>query len=189
MDSPKDSAPENAVSYRLFLRGCEEDKNQFNLIDFNQSSCATDTSGKINTCCPLNWKKFQSSCYFFSDDGMTWTASLKNCEEMGGSLAVINTQEEQHFLFRAKPKGREFYIGLTDQVVDGNWQWVDGTPFDKNLSFWDVGEPNNIVGFEDCVTIRDSSDANRNWNDITCFFKMYRICEMSVRTFLTEKKQ
>ncbi|XP_036616629.1 C-type lectin domain family 4 member E [Trichosurus vulpecula] len=175
------------VSYRLFSRGCEEDKNQFDLKEhFKDFSCSAD--GFTNTCCPVNWKKFQSSCYFFSDDFMTWTASLKNCETMGSHLVVINTREEQNFLFQAKPSGREFYIGLTDQVVDGQWQWVDGTPFNKNLSFWDKGEPNNIAGVEDCVTIRDSSSANHNWNDMTCFFRMYRICEMPVRSFLTEKK-
>ncbi|XP_043824675.1 C-type lectin domain family 4 member E isoform X2 [Dromiciops gliroides] len=149
------------VSYRLFSRDFEEGTNY----------------------CPLNWERFQSSCYFFSDDIMTWTASLKNCKGMGATLAVINTQEEQHFLFQKKPSGREFYIGLTDQVVDGQWKWVDDTPFNKALSFWDVGEPNNLATLEDCVTIRDSSDANRNWNDLTCFFNMYRICEMPVKVF------
>ncbi|XP_027709974.1 C-type lectin domain family 4 member E [Vombatus ursinus] len=177
------------VSYRLFSQSYEEDKNQFNLIDhFKESSCSTDASGIIRTCCPLKWKRFQSSCYFFSKDTMTWTASLKACESMGANLVVINTQEEQNFLFRAKPSQREFYIGLTDQVVDNQWQWVDGTPFNKSLSFWDIGEPNNIAGLEDCVTIRDSSNANHNWNDMTCFFKMYRICEMPVTNVLTEKK-
>ncbi|XP_003772448.2 C-type lectin domain family 4 member E [Sarcophilus harrisii] len=172
------------VSHRLFSRECEEDKDQFYLTE---STCFIDPSGTINTCCPLNWKKFQTSCYFFSNDTMTWTASLKNCEEMGAKLAVINTREEQIFLFRTKPRGREFYIGLTDQVVDGQWKWVDGTPFNESLSFWDIGEPNNIAGVEDCVTIRDSSNAN-NWNDMTCFFRMYRICEMPVH-FSMEKKQ
>ncbi|XP_068937128.1 C-type lectin domain family 4 member E [Petaurus breviceps papuanus] len=176
------------VSYRIFSRGCEE-KNQFDLADhFNGPTCSTEASGIINTCCPLNWKKFQSSCYFFSNDTMTWIASMRNCEEMGGILAVINTEEEQHFLFQAKPSGREFYIGLTDQVFDGEWQWVDGTPFNENLSFWDVGEPNNLATVEDCVTIRDSSNANHNWNDITCFFKMYRICEIPVKRVSAEKK-
>ncbi|XP_074125793.1 C-type lectin domain family 4 member E [Sminthopsis crassicaudata] len=172
------------VSHRLFSRGCEEDENQFYLTE---SSCSIGPSG-INICCPLNWKKFQTSCYFFSNDTMTWTASFKSCEEMGAKLVVINTREEQNFLFRAKPRDREFYIGLTDQVVDGQWEWVDGTPFNKSLSFWDIGEPNNIAGVEDCVTIRDSSNAYRNWNDMTCFFKMYRICEMPVR-FSTKEIQ
>ncbi|XP_074082192.1 C-type lectin domain family 4 member E isoform X2 [Macrotis lagotis] len=155
------------VSYHLFSQNCEEVKNQSNFNNF--------------------FKNF--SCFPDPADTMVWTASLKNCEEMGGNLAVINTQEEQNFLFHAKPSRREFFIGLTDREVDGQWQWVDNTPFNKTLSFWDIGEPNNIATVEDCVTIRDSSNENRNWNDVTCFFNYYRICEKPVRRFLTEKKQ
>ncbi|XP_077655410.1 C-type lectin domain family 4 member E isoform X2 [Urocitellus parryii] len=82
------------------------------------------------------------------------------------------------FLYHAKPKKKEYFIGLTDQVVEGEWQWVDDTPFTESLSFWDAGEPNNLITLEDCATIRDSSNARKNWNDIPCFYNMFRICEM-----------
>ncbi|XP_020036901.1 C-type lectin domain family 4 member E isoform X2 [Castor canadensis] len=134
--------------------------------------------GSVKNCCPLNWEPFQSSCYFFSMNTMTWTLSLNNCSGMGAHLVVINTQEEQEFLFHTKPRKREFYIGLTDRVTEGQWQWVDGTPFTESLSFWDVGEPNNRALLEDCATIRDSSNPKKNWNDISCFFNMFWICEM-----------
>lgn len=97
---------------------------------------------------------------------------------MGAHLVVINTQQEQEFLFHAKPREKEFYIGLTDQVTEGDWQWVDGTPLTKSLSFWDIGEPNNLATVEDCVTIRDSSNPRQNWNDVACLFRHFRICEM-----------
>ncbi|XP_059112879.1 C-type lectin domain family 4 member E [Peromyscus eremicus] len=141
-------------------------------------SCSSVTSGSVKNCCPLNWKHFQSSCYFFSTTTLTWPSSLKNCSEMGAHLVVINTPEEQEFLFHTKPKKKEFYIGLTDQVVEGQWQWVDDTPFTENLSFWDAGEPNNIVHVEDCATIRDSGNPRKNWNDIPCFYSMPWICEI-----------
>ncbi|XP_016778402.3 C-type lectin domain family 4 member E isoform X1 [Pan troglodytes] len=134
--------------------------------------------GSVKNCCPLNWEYFQSSCYFFSTDTISWALSLKNCSAMGAHLVVINSQEEQEFLSYKKPKMREFFIGLSDQVVEGQWQWVDGTPLTKSLSFWDVGEPNNIATLEDCATMRDSSNPRQNWNDVTCFLNYFRICEM-----------
>ncbi|XP_015326781.1 C-type lectin domain family 4 member E isoform X2 [Bos taurus] len=146
------------------------------------SACfITRCVGSVKNCCPLKWFHFQSSCYLFSPDTMSWRASLKNCSSMGAHLVVINTQEEQEFLYYTKPRKKEFYIGLTDQVTEGQWQWVDGTPFTKSLSFWDAGEPNNLVIVEDCATIRDSSNPRQNWNDVPCFFNMFRVCEMPER--------
>ncbi|XP_047643573.1 C-type lectin domain family 4 member E isoform X1 [Phacochoerus africanus] len=167
------------VTYHIFQR-CDE-KNFQAPDDLMELSCDNDGSNSVKNCCPLNWIHFQSSCYFFSTNVMSWTASLKNCSSIGAHLVVINTQEEQEFLFHAKPKRKEFYIGLTDQVIEGQWKWVDGTPFTKSLSFWDIGEPNNIVSVEDCATIRDSSNPRQSWNDVPCFFNMFRICEMPER--------
>ncbi|XP_068416958.1 C-type lectin domain family 4 member E [Eschrichtius robustus] len=167
------------VTYHTFQL-CDEKKFQ-PPENFTEFSCYNDGLGSVKNCCPLNWVHFQSSCYFFSTNTMTWSASSKNCSSMGAHLVVINTQEEQEFLYNMKPKRKEFYIGLTDQVTEGQWQWVDGTPFTKSLSFWDKGEPNNIVTVEDCATIRDSSNPRQNWNDMPCFFNMFRICEMPER--------
>lgn len=141
-------------------------------------SCYLEASGSVKNCCPLNWKHFQSSCYFFSTTTLSWSSSRKNCSAMGAHLVVINTWEEQEFLFRTKPRRKEFYIGLTDQVVEGQWRWVDDTPFKESLSFWDAGEPSNTALVEDCATMRDSSNSRKNWNDVPCFFNMPWICEM-----------
>ncbi|XP_072655250.1 C-type lectin domain family 4 member E-like [Canis lupus baileyi] len=174
------------VTYHNFQL-CDENKFQLHeaFMDF---SCSNDGLGSVKNCCPSDWVHFQSSCYLFSTNTMSWTSSLKNCSNMGAHLVVINTQEEQEFLFFAKPKRKEFYIGLTDQVKEGQWQWVDGTPFTESLSFWDVGEPNNIVTVEDCATIRDSSNPRKNWNDVPCFFNMFRICEMPEINVSSNKK-
>ncbi|KAM9672384.1 C-type lectin domain family 4 member E isoform 3-T5 [Trichechus inunguis] len=175
-------APFLTVTYHTFQL-CDEENFQPH-ENITELSCYNDGSGSVKNCCPVNWEHFQSSCYFFSTNTMTWALSLKNCSAMGAHLVVINTQEEQEFLFYTKPKRKEFYIGLTDQVVEGQWKWVDGTPFKESLSFWDIGEPNNIVTVEDCATIRDSSNPRKNWNDVPCFFNMFRICEMPQRNIL-----
>ncbi|KAM5336393.1 C-type lectin domain family 4 member E [Glossophaga mutica] len=172
------------VTYHIFQR-CNEKRVQPH-EEFLEFSCYNDGSGSVKNCCPSGWVHFQSSCYFFSLNTMTWSASAKNCSNMGGHLVVINTPEEQEFLFHEKPGKREYYIGLTDQAIDGQWKWVDGTPFMKSLSFWDVGEPNNLATLEDCVTIRDSSDPRRNWNDVPCFFNLFRICEMPGKNILNK---
>ncbi|XP_005378925.1 PREDICTED: C-type lectin domain family 4 member E isoform X2 [Chinchilla lanigera] len=174
MNSSEPCASQCAVTYQS-LRICGE-KKVHPQVYFPEISCNNDGSGSVKNCCPLNWQHFQSSCYYFSTDLMTWTASLNNCSGMGAHLVVINTVEEQEFLYYTKPKKKEYYIGLSDQVVEDQWQWVDGTPF--SMSFWDTGEPNNLATLEDCATIRDSLNPRKNWNDAPCFFNMLWICEM-----------
>ncbi|XP_053412605.1 C-type lectin domain family 4 member E [Nycticebus coucang] len=164
------------VTYNIF-QICDKKKIQLP-ENLTEVSCHSDGSGSVKSCCPGNWKHFQSSCYFFSTNTLTWTLSLKNCSAMSAHLVIINTLEEQEFLFHMKPRKREFYIGLTDQLVERQWQWVDGTPLIESLSFWDEGEPNNLATVEDCATIRDSSNPRKNWNDVPCFLNMFRICEM-----------
>uniref|UniRef100_H0WHL2 C-type lectin domain family 4 member E n=1 Tax=Otolemur garnettii TaxID=30611 RepID=H0WHL2_OTOGA len=164
------------VTYNIF-QIC--DKKKFQLPEnLTELSCDNDGSGSVKSCCPVNWKHFQSSCYFFSTNTLTWALSVKNCSAMSAHLVIINSLEEQEFLFHMKPRKREFHIGLTDQLVERQWRWVDGTPLIESLSFWDVGEPNNLATVEDCATIRDSSNPRKNWNDVPCFLNMFRICEM-----------
>ncbi|XP_028910279.1 C-type lectin domain family 4 member E [Ornithorhynchus anatinus] len=177
------------VTQRAFSQFCEEEGTLLRLNDFfSEISCYSSGSGSIRDCCPRGWKHFQSHCYFFSSDTLTWSSSRLNCTGMGAQLVVINSQEEQEFIFQSKPRRREFFLGLTDKHVEGKWTWVDGTPYDPSRSFWDLGEPNNIVGVEDCATTRDSPNAKETWNDVTCFSFHYRICEMPAQTLSAGKK-
>ncbi|XP_049678572.1 C-type lectin domain family 4 member E-like isoform X2 [Accipiter gentilis] len=141
------------------------------------------------TCCPKGWKRFQKSCYFFSNDTMHGIESEQNCTGMGSHLVVINSEAEQEFLFNlakgvfTKAYETKYYIGLT-AYKNGQWQWVDQTPYKKAATFWKPGEP-NLLFAEKCAAIhvkgnRDSSTYS-NWNNVLCFTSCYRICELAVK--------
>jgi hypothetical protein len=69
---------------------------------------------------------------------MTWTAAKQACINMGGHLVTSTSLSENNFLFGLWPSG---WIGLTDEVTEGVWQWVTGEPY--SWSYWNGGEPNN----------------------------------------------
>ncbi|KFQ89393.1 C-type lectin domain family 4 member E, partial [Phoenicopterus ruber ruber] len=109
------------------------------------------------TCCPKGWKHFQDKCYYLSSDTMSWGESEQNCTGMGSHLVVVNSAAEQEFLFNLA-KGvlttayeTKYYIGLT-AYKNGQWQWVDQTPYKKAATFWKPGEP-NLLFAEKCVAI------------------------------------
>uniref|UniRef100_A0A8C8DBH3 C-type lectin domain-containing protein n=1 Tax=Oncorhynchus tshawytscha TaxID=74940 RepID=A0A8C8DBH3_ONCTS len=77
------------------------------------------------TCCSDGWKKFECSCYFISTEKKTWEESRQDCLERGTDLVIINSKEEQEFLFNFK---KRVWIGLTDRETEETWKWVDGTP-------------------------------------------------------------
>eukprot|EP00073_Rattus_norvegicus_P039485 XP_008767271.1 PREDICTED: CD209 antigen-like protein E isoform X1 [Rattus norvegicus] len=69
---------------------------------------------------------------------------------------------------RTTPKMRS-WIGLSDHLREGSWQWVDHSPL--KFSFWKEGEPNND-GDEDCVELFMDE-----WNDNTCTQQNFWVCE------------
>ncbi|NWV59698.1 CLC4E protein, partial [Malurus elegans] len=139
------------------------------------SSLCTDRGW---TCCPKGWKRFQRSCYFLSQDKMSWTESEQNCTGMGSQLVVINSRAEQNFLsgqIKQPPKRENFYIGLFAEKV-GQWQWVDKTPYDVSAAFWRPGEPSNFTD-ENATVMHVPAEPPYNWNDVKSDINHHRICE------------
>ncbi|KAL1772948.1 Cd209f [Sigmodon hispidus] len=121
--------------------------------------------------CPWDWELFQGSCYLFSRTLGSWEASASSCQDLGAHLVVINSVEEQRFLkYWNVRKNQRSWIGLSDHMLEGSWQWVDETPL--RLSFWKEGEPNND-GDEDCVELFMD-----DWNDNKCTEQNFWVCEL-----------
>ena len=92
----------------------------------------------------------------------------KKCQEMGGELAIIESEKENEFIFDLVKKTNGLsrwgvWIGLQRQD-DGSFQWVDGTPVVYNG--WATGEPNDNHGREDCAHMY--LDVEGKWNDCPC---------------------
>nr|XP_038035497.1 C-type lectin domain family 4 member D-like [Anas platyrhynchos] len=172
----------------LFHRSC----GQYKTLPQNASEWHCITSGSASQkvswkCCPEGWRPFQESCYYFSDDQMPWDESQQNCGGMGSQLVVINTKAEQDFLskeirrqMKYRLNGINLYIGLRAQKV-GQWRWADQTPYNERAAFWRSGEPSNVTD-EPCVVISYQKDVFRNWNDVPCRIRFYRICENAAVT-------
>uniref|UniRef100_A0A8C4T0Y8 C-type lectin domain-containing protein n=1 Tax=Erpetoichthys calabaricus TaxID=27687 RepID=A0A8C4T0Y8_ERPCA len=89
-------------------------------------------AGKRCTVCPEGWLLFNLKCYFFSADTLSWSSSRDMCNSIGGRLVIIRSKEEQEFLLNTisnkEAADKSYWIGLTDQVTEGQFIWVDGTP-------------------------------------------------------------
>ncbi|KAM9429400.1 uncharacterized protein ACWYII_017538 [Salvelinus alpinus] len=121
------------------------------------------------------WRYFDSSLYFLSTEKKTWEESRQDCLERGADLVIINSKEEQTFVFNLHLRA---WIGLTDSVTEATWKWVDGTPL--TTGYWGSGQPDDN-GQKDCGEIYyGKDDPVKTWNDDNCHKKHDWICEIVV---------
>lgn len=103
------------------------------------------------------------------------------CEERGGHLAVINSEEENEFIYQyVLDSGLKLaFFGYTDEKEEGVWEWVYG---ESDYTNWAEGQPNNGAnnkshkGENYAEFYRKNSDGT--WNDAIFAVNTHRfICE------------
>ncbi|XP_077371345.1 macrophage mannose receptor 1-like [Festucalex cinctus] len=123
------------------------------------------------------WRTYRDDCFYFSRETTQWEVAEDTCLSMGAHLASIRDDSEQSWL-TSQIGQQDFWIGLTDQIREGEWKWTDGSPYDHSLSNWNTptDEPNNNGGNENCGQMAGSW-ASGHWNDLTCSTKLKYICK------------
>jgi len=91
-----------------------------------------------------------------------WFTCKATAEGLGGHLATFSSKEEQAFVYSKFKIAADFWIGLSDFITEGTFQWVNDEPL--AYANWDAGEPNNKGGAEDCTAI----SSNGKWIDSSC---------------------
>ncbi|XP_014859993.1 PREDICTED: hepatic lectin-like [Poecilia mexicana] len=145
--------------------------------------------------CEPGWELNQMNCYYFNTNKSSWNDSRRSCADLGSDLVKIDSREEQAFLTRRVGDIMEnfwdrFWIGLTDSEEEGRWFWVDGSPLDKSLSFWDrlpddwKGSKGTYPEGEDCAILgtRGGSQNLKCWYDVFCSNSQKSVCEKSPET-------
>ncbi|XP_036291548.1 C-type lectin domain family 4 member K isoform X2 [Pipistrellus kuhlii] len=122
------------------------------------------------------WKYFKENFYYFSHVPKTWYSAQQFCKSRNSDLTSVTSDSEQEFLYKTAG-GIFFWIGLTKAGSEGEWYWVDNTPFNKvqSMKFWSPGEPNNLGNNEHCVNLKMSS--LQSWNDASCDHQLLFICK------------
>lgn len=109
------------------------------------------------------------SCYSIAREPLSWSAALVACASWGGSLVSINSAEESDWLTRTADV--TIWIGANDRQREGAFVWANGDPFVFEL--FAAGEPDNVLGLQDCVERRVDS----SWNDRACSVENPFVCE------------
>jgi len=138
------------------------------------SACAND---KCVEACDEGWEKLGDHCYHWVAEKMNWTNAENSCQEKGGHLVSVSSNETMGFvLLGAHSRGLKYiWLGGNDFKQEGVWKWTDCTPWE--LELWGTtGQPDNAGG-EHCLTIWDHGTV---WNDWTCSRETEFLCSRKI---------
>ena len=126
--------------------------------------------------CPEDWVLHGNSCYNVIDTPTDkWSDARTTCQNLGGDLAIIRSQDENSFTLELIKKQQTVtlsgaWLGLYRKPPVGDaFYWIDDTPLAGHFSAWANGEPNNLN--EKCVHMIAASNKEGKWNDRPCIFR------------------
>lgn len=110
-------------------------------------ACAAPSRAEEPPPLPEGAVPFGGHHYLLVDEveDLSWNGARASCAGMGGTLAVVTTAEEAAFIAQLCD-GRYMYLGASDAATEGEWVWVDGSPWD--YTNWMDGQPNDYGGDE-----------------------------------------
>jgi hypothetical protein len=121
-----------------------------------------------------NWiySELSGHRYSFTLEPRTWAHAEAIAVSLGGHLAASRSPLENAWLSNAFP-GRPFWIGLSDQRAEGQFEWSSGEPIP--WSNWCAGEPSQAPN-DDCVLLDPACGAR--WDAVDQNALYYGVIEL-----------
>jgi len=109
-------------------------------------------------------------------DARTWDEAWEACERKGGELAFFRTQEELQIFLNDHSSHHHRWLGIYREGRE--WRNIRGEF--QNILDWNIGEPNNSGGRENCVNIYKNGIEpwHNTFNDLECSHKLPYTCRI-----------
>ena len=104
---------------------------------------------------------YNGSQYTLTNLG-TWQQAQAQAQSLGGNLVTINSQEEQDWLVSTFGGNEELWIGLTDEVTEGQFNWASNET--STYTNWFPGQPDNGGPQGEDYVVMNFGAAGQ-WND------------------------
>lgn len=125
---------------------------------------------------------FRGHRYKVFGKGLPFSGAVKRCNQLGGRLVVIESQEEFVFVSRlveaSQTNCKQYWVNGTDDMQEDSWCTVEGTPL-KFLN-WGEGEPSSSENQEHYLSINKAD--GWKYNDSQGVYRSYGfVCEWESR--------
>jgi len=113
---------------------------------------------------------FQGKCYYLGSN-IDWNKGRNYCK-FHGDLACIHSKEENDFISdHINAFGISAWIGITDEIVEGDFRWVDGS--DVTYENWD--KYTSVIEW-DYGRIQNKERSNK-WHAVPYYTNLPPVCE------------
>ncbi|KAJ8337089.1 hypothetical protein SKAU_G00383090 [Synaphobranchus kaupii] len=127
--------------------------------------------------CPAGWTEYNDRCFKYISGATDWADAEINCENIGGNLASVHSEEEYAFIRQlvkqADSSEPTFWMGLSNHYKADTWLWSDGTRVDFTL--WNPGEPNKGGP---SFGLLGNYKKTKGWNDLGHQWKEPSVCAL-----------
>ncbi len=121
---------------------------------------------------PHDAVRFKETDRYFRviDGSMSWGEARDACTMMGGTLAKIDAPEKHAFVLdlATKADAGTAWLGGTDGLKEGEWRWLDGSPFTYRR--WKVDPTEKDGSDKDCLGLivqpKDNAKFKGQWLDL-----------------------
>lgn len=106
---------------------------------------------------------FQGHRYMRYELAMTWNDARDYCEQLGGHLATITSEEEQNTVGALVCLGGKNAYWLGANRLSGAWEWITGEPM--AYTHWHVGQPDGSGDYMDMFSAQTPDWDSGFWDD------------------------
>lgn len=126
--------------------------------------------------CNGTYISYESMCYKFAEDKISWNEAQTNCESENGHLATVNSRYIQAFLSsQLYEKSGNYWIGYKEtRANDSATLWNSGHPIE--FQFGDIVDSSSLDQTEACAAMTTTVPVGI-WSFLNCTTKQKFICE------------
>lgn len=135
---------------------------------------------------PVATTQYNGNIYMLFDEDVLYSGAVSKCEQLGGHLVTVTSQDEQKAINNliAKGKRNNYWLGMSDMGrKSGSYVWVTGEK--KGYTNWIKGQPNAKNGTNGIIVQKNYSGG---WNDIAvnADSQVGFICEIETNKYIPD---
>ena len=142
----------------------------------NRGPTTSQKSAKTSDSVPCTFRLARDHNYYrFNNKRVVFSAAKNFCERRAAHVVQIKSNATNEFIRDYFPN-KKIWMGMKDDVVDGDWRWVSGADDGKPVQsfWWRADYPSRFSADTNCANAYQGK-----WKDLYCDSQGYALCQIT----------